>query len=96
MFLSFLSFINSIFNSSKKTITAHAYLLHLYSSVRQVAMDGNFLWVGGDEWRYVLDGWMWVGVVTRFSITHNYNSNEHKSIKIINSEKTETIWDEYR
>ena len=51
-----------------------------------VGMSGGMFWMGGCRW----------GVVTRFSITHNYNSNEHISIKIINSEKTETIWDEYR
>ena len=37
VFLLFLSFVNSIFNSSRKAIRAHAYLLYLYSSIKQVA-----------------------------------------------------------
>ena len=32
----FLSFVNGIFNSSRKAITAHAHLLYLYSSIKQV------------------------------------------------------------
>ena len=30
----------------------------------------TFLWVSGGGWRYILGEWDWVGVVTRFSITH--------------------------
>ena len=42
MFLLFLSFVNSIFNSSRKAIRAHAYLLYLYSSIKQVASPPHF------------------------------------------------------